>query len=208
MQTLGGAHPGILKRVLPVIGPLLLIVGGESRAVEPGVDIATPRVAIVTVNNTISFIPTSTVVEPGDYVRWQVAPGTSLGHTTTSGEICGVTTGLWDVNLNSVTPKFTRQFNEAPGDISYFCRPHCFSNMRGNVNVTPPIVATAAAASGIFTLTWSGGSGLYKVFRSGSPAFPAPLVPMSPDGNDAGTSFTDFVQPAPGSALFYLVINE
>jgi plastocyanin len=200
-----------MTRLLLAFGLALPFVGGGAEAVEPGVDIATPRVTIVTLNNTIVFIPAFQVVETGDHVRWQVAPGTTLGHTTTSftaAEVCGFTDGLWDATLNSVTPRFTRQFNDEPGEYPYFCRPHCLNNMRGNVTVTPLIVVTATASPGILTLTWSGGGGSYQVFRSGSPSFPAPLASMPPNGGATGTSFTDFLQPDLNSALYYLVMNK
>jgi len=53
-------------------------------AVEPGVDIAVPRVAITNAGQggMLIFAPASLRIEPGDYVRWKWVAGF---HTTTSG---------------------------------------------------------------------------------------------------------------------------
>src|SRR5262245_56191151 len=93
--------------------PLLLALAcGPALAVEPGIDIATPRVAISLVNNTLQFHPPNLTVEQGDHVRWRHS-GALLTHTTTSGTPC-TSSGLWGATL---TPgqQFTRQFLEAPG---------------------------------------------------------------------------------------------
>src|SRR5262245_18162317 len=106
--------------------PLLLILACPALAVEPGVDIAAPRVAISLVNNTLQFHPANLVVELGDHVRW-LHSGTLLVHTTTSGVPC-TANGLWAASL-SPGQRFTRQFLEVPGTIDYFCNPHCLSGM-------------------------------------------------------------------------------
>jgi plastocyanin len=193
----------------------LLMFQADARAVEPGVDIATPRVVVSTVDDSLLFKPAAQKVERGDYVRWQVVAGTTLAHTTTSGSNCVSQCGpppaspcLWDANLSAASPQFTRQFNEAPGTFPYNCRPHCFSNMIGNVTVTTTIQVTAQDTAGMLILSWSGGGAAYQVFRSGQAPFPEPLTPLTPDGGDTGRSFTDFLVPDTGAVLFYLVMDK
>jgi hypothetical protein len=62
----------------------------------------------------------------------------------------------------------------------------------------------------MLTLTWTGGGGLYQVYRSTAPTFgpAAGTVSMAPSGGDAGTTFTDTTVPPLGSASFYLVGNK
>jgi len=198
-------------RRCPLAAVLLLpLLSQQAKAVEPGVDIAVPRVALSTVDDsTRVFHPPLLVVEQGDYVRWQHT-GTTLCHTTTSGSPCGITTGLWDVFLEcfpTFLKEFTRQFVEPPSAFPYFCRPHCTVGMNGQVTVTTAIDATASDSAG--TLTWSGGGGLYRVFRSDNPAFTGTgTVVLTPPGGTTKTSISDTTQPAPGSASFYLVMNQ
>jgi plastocyanin len=174
-------------------------------AVEPGVDVAAPRVAVTTVDgSTFAFHPASLVVEQGDWVRWSWTGGS---HTTTSGSGC-LASGLWSVSLNSLSPPtFTRQFLEAPGAIPFFCSPHCLSfGMVGSVSVTTLIGLSANDAGGVSTLTWTGGSGRYIVYRAGAPTLVG-ATPLSPDGGNTGTTFTDATDPPTGQASFYLVMN-
>src|SRR5688572_23792085 len=109
------------SRSRPAVGLSLALVSTLSalpaHAVEPGVDIAAPRVITSVVNATFAFVPRNPVVEQGDFVRWRNI-GTGL-HTSTSGSMCGVVDGLWDFQLGAgvVTP--TRQFNELPRSIPY-----------------------------------------------------------------------------------------
>ncbi len=173
-------------------------------AVEPGVDVAVPRVVVTTVDgSTFAFHPANLVVEQGDWVRWSWLGGS---HTTTSGSGC-LASGLWNVSLNSLTPAtFTRQFLEPPGGIPFFCSPHCSFGMVGSVNVTTLIDLSAKDAAGTLTLSWTGGSGSYLVYRSGAPTFIGAQA-FTPDGGSAGMTLTDSTGPSPGQASFYLVMN-
>jgi plastocyanin len=172
-------------------------------AVEPGVDVAAPRVAVSTVDgSTFAFHPANLVVEQGDWVRWSWLGG---GHTTTSGPAC-VASGLWNTPLNAVSPAtFTRQFGEPPGSIPYFCSIHC-PTMVGSVNVTALIDLAVKDAAGTSTLSWTGGSGSYLVYRGGAPTFIGAQA-FTPDGGSAGMTFTDSTIPSPGQTSFYLVMN-
>src|SRR5437867_682697 len=178
-----------------------------ARAQTPGVDIAAPRVAVSTVTDALVFSTANLVVEQTDYVMWQYA-GTITAHTTTSGGICGSTTGLWDAPLNSTSKQCTRQFSDTPQVIPYHCTPHCPSGMRGQVTVTGLITATAADVSGTLNLSWSGGSGLYRVFRGVDARFPntSGTVVLTPAGGTTATSLTDTDLPSVGGANFYLVM--
>ena len=192
-----------LPRFVLVISLSLPFFTGGAGAVEPGVDVAAPRVALSTVDgSTFAFHPANLVVEPGDWVRWSWLGG---GHTTTSGPPC-VASGLWNAPLNSFSPPtFTREFVESPGLVPYFCSIHC-PTMVGGVTVTTLIDLSAKDAAGTSTLSWTGGGGRYLVYRGGAPTFiGAPA--FTPDGGSAGTSFTDATSPSPGQAWFYLVMN-
>jgi plastocyanin len=196
--------------VIPVIVALVsLLVPFPARAVEPGVDIAAPRVVTSVVNAALAFVPRNPVVEQGDYVRWQNI-GTGL-HTSTSGPACNVSDGLWDFALGAgvVTP--ARQFNEPPGIIPYHCNPHCGLGMTGTVTVTGLIDLGAAQSGSTLSLSWSGGSGHYQVVRSDNPLFTgAGTQFLAPDGGlDTGTTFTDsLTQPGAGRVAYYLVMNR
>ena len=192
-----------------VVGALaLLSPAGPLRAVEPGVDIAAPRVAISTVSNAdFSFHPSRLVIEQQDHVRWM--PLVASIHTTTSGMPC-LANGLWNQSLGTVGVNFTRQFLEPPQVFPFFCSPHCTLGMNGQVVVTTLIDMTATHTAGTTRLAWSGGSGSYSVFRSDNPGFTGPnTLKLSPDGGSTGLIFTDTspTQPDAGRAYFYLVMN-
>ncbi|HXH28545.1 MAG TPA: plastocyanin/azurin family copper-binding protein [Candidatus Polarisedimenticolia bacterium] len=179
---------------------------GAVVAVEPGVDIAVPRVAVSQVGDALLFQPASLVVEQGDWVLWKHV-GTSLTHTTTSGAACAAS-GLWSATLGPGT-QFMRQFQEAPQGFPFFCMPHCSFGMTGQVKVTSPISLQVADDPGAPNLSWAGGGGIYRVYRSDAPGFTGGgTVSLAPDGGNAGTSFTDTTDPPAGGALFYLVMNK
>lgn len=197
----------------PSVGLSLVLVSVLSAlpalAVEPGVDIAAPRVVTSVVNAALAFAPGNPVVEQGDYVRWQNI-GAGL-HTSTSGPMCGVSDGLWDFPLGAgvVTP--ARQFNDLPRIIPYHCNPHCGLGMTGTVTVTELIDLSAAQSGSILSLSWSGGGGHYQVVRSDNALFTgANTQVLAPDGGvDTGTTFTDsLTQPIAGRVAYYLVINR
>jgi len=177
--------------------------------VEPGIDIAAPLVAISTVDAaTLAFHPARIVVEQNDHVRWRWTGGS---HTTTSGTPCAAS-GLWASNLNSLATSFTRQFTELPSTIPYFCQPHCGLGMQGQVVVTTAIeVMAIPAAGGAVQLDWTGGGGLYRIFRSTSPLFTGGTTTILTGA--AGTSALTFVDatagtPPVGSVHYYLVMNH
>jgi hypothetical protein len=193
--------------------PLANCVLGDSFGLEipcrlclqPGVEGAWPRFARSLVDDGPAFGPARLVIEQGDWALWRNV-GTFEFHTTTSGAGC-VAGALWDAPLEP-GQRFVRRFLETPGTLPYFCRPHCPLGMVGDVLITDVIRVSASLSSGSFRLTWEGGSGLFEVIRSDHPAFVVtPIDELAPDGGPAGTSFTDPTLPAPGTALYYLVIN-
>ncbi len=159
---------------------------------------------------TLAFHPARPVVEQGDWVRWEWTGGS---HTTTSGAICNVPSGLWDKPLNSISTQWTQQFTQAPPTtIDYFCNIpfHCPSGMRGTVVVTTLIDLTAKDSAGTLTLSWTGGSpnNSYMVFRSDNAAFTGVnTVKLPHDAGSTGTVFTDTLAPPAGAISFYLVMN-
>jgi len=196
--------------VVPVIVALAsLMVPFPAQAVDPGVDIAAPRVVTSVVSSALAFVPKNPVVEQGDYVRWQNI-GIGL-HTSTSGPMCGVSDGRWDFPLGGgvVTP--ARLFDEPPVTIVYHCSTHCAFAMSGTVQVTGLIDLGAAQSGSVLSLSWSGGSGHYQVVRSDNPLFTgANTQVLAPDGGlDSGTTFTDsLTQPIAGKVAYYLVMNR
>jgi plastocyanin len=190
-------------------GPVLLLVAMTTpvRGVEPGVDIAAPRVAITQagLNFGLTFTPAVVRVERGDHVRWRWVSGS---HSTTSGSPCAAS-GLWNSALTGNVTVFTRQFFEAPGTIPYFCSPHC-GVMTGQVMVTSPIETALTDTSGMVDLAWSGGVAPYRVYRSDSPLFGAGTQILSPPGGVSATGFTDAsgVTPAVDKVFYYLVMNQ
>lgn len=201
-----------------VAAPLVLaaacatVMARPALAVEPGIDIAAPRVAITTVDAaTIQFHPAVIAVEQDDHVRWSWTGGTHNTTSATTTSSC-VASGLWASNLNSLSTSFTRQFTTPPGVVPFYCQPHCGLGMRGQVVVTTPIDAKAVlAAGGAVQLDWTGGGGVYRIFRSASPLFPtaATTVLTGPQGTTVLT-FTDTNGGTPplGGAFFYLVMNH
>jgi len=176
-------------------------------AVEPGIDIAVPRVAISNTADNFFFSPAFLVVEQGDYVRWRFI-GTTYIHTTTSGPPC-VSNTLWSAALSATSPSFTLQFSGTTGTIPYFCVYHCsIYGMKGQVTVTTKIDVTASETAGTLTLTWTGGGGLYRVFRSDTPAFTGTGTVILTPGGITQMSISDTAQPPSGSAAFYLVMNQ
>ena len=181
-------------------------------AVEPGIDIAAPRVAITTVDAaTIQFHPAVIVVEQDDYVRWSWTGGSHNTTAATTTSSC-VASGLWTMNLNSLSTSFTRQFFDEVGVVPFYCQPHCGLGMRGQVAVTTPIDARAVpAAGGAVQLDWTGGGGTYRIFRSTSPLFPAATTTVLTGAQGiTALTFTDGNGGTPpvGGAFFYLVMNH
>ena len=198
--------PSAIRR-FTLIALVAAIAGPPALPVEPGVDIAAPRVAVTVANgSTLRFVPASVVVEQGDYVRWN---NTSGSHTTTSGAACAAN-ALWNSPLSTTTPTFTRVFNEAPATLPYFCQPHCGFGMTGQVVVTTLISVTVTASGGAVQLDWSGGSGLYRIFRSTSPLFTSGTTTVLTGAGAQAVTFTDQNGGIPpvGSANFYLVMNQ
>ncbi|HEV8202107.1 MAG TPA: plastocyanin/azurin family copper-binding protein [Candidatus Polarisedimenticolia bacterium] len=196
----------LIAAILVLAVPL---VGRPVLPVEPGVDIAVPKVAVSTVTGTVlQFQPPRLVVEQADFARWNWTGGS---HTTTSGSTCGVASGLWNSALNSTTTSFTRAFNEAPGTIPFFCSPHCGLGMTGQVVVTTPINLIVTASGSAAQLDWTGGGGVYRIYRSSSPLFTSgtTTVLTGATGTQALT-FLDQNAPDPpaGGVNYYLVMNH
>ncbi|MCI0657325.1 MAG: plastocyanin/azurin family copper-binding protein [Acidobacteria bacterium] len=166
-------------------------------------DIAVPKVTVVTIASAFAFVPNQSVVQQGDYVHWK--NNGLASHTTTSGNPC-VANGLWNAGL-SAGALFERRFLEAAGNYPYFCIPHCGMPMTGTVRVTTPIVVQAVDNAGTLTLSWTGGGPTYQVFRSSTPGF-AGSTPTQPEGGDTGTFVGDASALNPGAVNYYLVMNK
>ena len=173
---------------------------------QPGLFDAFPGFADVIADDGLSFQPGVVRIESGDWVSWKNV-GLLQTHTTTSGSACAAS-GLWSSGLLP-GGRFTRRFLESPGPIPYFCTVHCGSGQTGEVRITSPIALTATDPAGVLFLTWTGGDGSYRVFRSPNPRFVGMgQAEFFPDGGTGGTTFTDPVNPGIGGAHFYLVINR
>ncbi len=101
------------------------------------------------------FIPSEVIIQQGDTVRWIWGNG---AHTVTSGA------GLFDPNMASLfdfpldavntTAEYT--YDGPPGEYPYFCIPHFFLGMTGNVTVLP------AETTGTEEATWSQVKALFQ----------------------------------------------
>lgn len=197
-----------VTRVILLATAAAALAAPPAFAVEPGIDIAAPRVAISTVDAQLAFHPARIVVEQNDHVRWRWTAGS---HTTTSGTLPCTANGLWNVPLTSTSTSFTRLFTEPPATFTYFCQPHCGFNMNGQVVVTSEISVLAKESGADVQLDWTGGGGLYRIFRSTSPLFTGGTTTILTGA--AGTSALTFVDatagtPPVGSVHFYLVMNH
>lgn len=198
----------IVKTAALALGFALVAVAfpGAAAAITPGVDIAVPRVAITVAGQGGNiFSPSSIRIEPGDWVRWRWFTGV---HNTTSGASC-VSNGLWVSNLNSATQIFERRFGEPPGSFPFFCAPHCGLGMVGTVLLTSTITVNVTDLPPMGVLSWTGGGGLYRIFRADNALFNNATV-LTPPNGVGGTSFNDTTGDLPpeGTAFFYLVMNQ
>ena len=130
-----------------------------------------------------NFTPDSTLVNPGDTVRWTWVSGT---HTTTSGTgamdpNAGI---LWDQPISSASPTLDFVFT-APGSFPYFCRPHEFFGMNGTIFVQVCCVGNRGDVNGdgtdanILDLTYL----VDRIFRGG----PSAVCDEEADLNSDGT---------------------
>ncbi len=78
-----------------------------------------------------SFSPASVTVNTGDTVTWVM--NSSIPHTVTSGENCA-TDGRFNSGTLNPGQSFTFIFTE-PGNVPYYCIPHCGQGMTGVVTV-------------------------------------------------------------------------
>jgi hypothetical protein len=71
-----------------------------------------------------------------------------------------------------------------------------------------PIATTDSGGSTL--LSWSGGGGSYRVFRSDSPLFGASATVLTPGTGTTQSSFLDTtgVPPAVDQVIYYLVMNQ
>jgi plastocyanin len=82
------------------------------------------------------FSPPVVNINPGDTVRWTWSDG---GHSVTSGANC-TANGRFDTGIKGAGFTTSMTFDQ-PGQIPYFCSPHCSIAMTGLVKVagsTPP----------------------------------------------------------------------
>ncbi len=173
---------------------------------QPGLEAAVPRFSTVLAGDSFLFSPVDIMIESGDWVLWR-NDASVLAHTTTSGSPCSPD-GLWDAGLLP-GGKFSRRFQEPPGNFPYFCSPHCMVGHDGLVVVTDSIQLEAAESSGVLNLSWTGGSGLYRVHRSPNPRFVGPGQQVfPPDGGDTGITFSDLTVVEAGEILFFFVNNK
>ena len=167
---------------------------------------ALPRFSTVVAGDAFLFSPANVTIESGDWVLWR-NEATVFAHTTTSDTPC-TPDGLWDAGLLP-GGTFVRRFQEPQGNFPYLCLPHCTVGHDGLVVVTDSIQLEAAESSSVLNLSWTGGSGLYRVYRSPNPRFVGPGQQVfPPGGGDAGTTFSDPTVVGVGEALFFLVNNK
>lgn len=79
----------------------------------------------------MSFEPSILTITPGEKVVWMNK--SMIDHTTTSGTNC-LKNGEWNSGYLSYNQSFSYIFDSV-GTYNYFCIPHCFSGMKGVINV-------------------------------------------------------------------------
>ena len=96
---------------------------------------AAASAATIVVNQVnLSFSPSSVNAKPGDTITWQ---WNTLAHTVTSGVNC-VPNGTFSGTLSAASPTFSYVIPaNTLGTINYYCQPHCLSNMKGTIVVSP-----------------------------------------------------------------------
>ena len=207
MDVLTHISPGF--RFMLAVATALLAVR-PALPVEPGIDIAAPRVAITTVNSqAVRFNPSLIIIEQFDHVRWSWLGGI---HDTTSGAEC-LPSPLWSAPLINMSRTFTRLFAEDPEVFDFYCMQHCALGMTGQVVVTREIPLTVTQdGPPDLQLDWSAfGPGRFQILRSTSPAFTAgATTTLTPATGTNATSFLDQTGDTPpeGTAHFYLVMNH
>jgi len=106
------------------------------------------------------FSPSAVTILVGDTVRWTWA---NSFHTVTSGAPCTSNSAFCspsDTNCSSGATSnmgdvYTHTFNQA-GTFAYFCAIHCFSNMRGSVQVLAPFINISSLNNDITGFTING----------------------------------------------------
>ncbi len=114
-------------RTLPYLAPPSIILA------ILWVTAPSPAAEITVSTKGFSFNPPSVTAMPGDVIRFVRTGGS---HTATSGSNC-VDDGLFDAPLNLANPVFlwTVPQSAAGTTVSYFCNPHCFYDMVGEIVV-------------------------------------------------------------------------
>lgn len=107
---------------------------------------ATTHEVLVGPGGSATFQPQSIDVRPGDTIVWRHVSG---AHTVTSGTPC-TSNGRFNSTVPPAgTVQYTVPANESPGNIPYFCIPHCGDGMTGTIRV----VRSVPALSGWVALT-------------------------------------------------------
>ena len=108
----------------------------------------------VITQQSLSFSPSNITIQAGDTVEWH---WTSGSHTVTSGTGTSDPSvgSLFDESLNSGNSVVSFTFN-SPGTVPFFCRPHEFANMKGQIEVQPSVGSASASFSAIKALYEAG----------------------------------------------------
>lgn len=93
-----------------------------------------PAAEVIVTQSGFSFSPISVNANPGDVIRFV---RTSGNHTVTSGADCSPD-GVFDAPLSAASRVFlwTVPKSAAGSTVPYFCDPHCFSRMTGEIVVS------------------------------------------------------------------------
>src|SRR5262249_32771558 len=109
---------------------ILLAAAAFALAASAG---ATTFTVTVAPSGNLTFSPSSLAINVGDTVNWVWG---SSGHSTTTGTPCNAD-GRWDSGVQNSPFSLSVTFSSA-GTFPYFCVPHCFSGMTGQIIVQGP----------------------------------------------------------------------
>ena len=87
----------------------------------------------------MTFVPDVIHVNVGDTVHWEYMSGSP--HTVTTGTDCA-----WDGDFHEALSFFDPVVEwvvpeDAPGEVPYFCAPHCINDMTATIHVSHPCIS-------------------------------------------------------------------
>ncbi len=184
---------------------------------------AAPRTLQVHMTAALVFDPKTPVIEPDECIQW-IADVIDIAHSATKSPGCSTETACsvsspdscgWETGNVSTgnSTCFYDSWTFPPSTSDQFgCRFHPGSDATGTLSISTGIGVTVDKdkARGHVLVAWTGGSGEYKVVRSGNgdPTFAsANTATLNPDAGFPGLKFTDAGELGNAASRYYLIRN-